>query len=146
MDADYDPNKARTTLMEEIKETLVKKRRNRKRKSKLAQLLATEKPKYHPDGEQGTYHQFMEEYYKMDCEDVIAGELPTKFKYREVVPNSFGLTIDEVSYSVLVKVIFTPSFQDWAFQTTQLKSYHYQYGCLSRKKGLSSPVVRSSFQ
>lgn len=48
MDADYDPKKARSTLLEEIQETLGKKRRNRKNKSKLAKLLSKEKPTFIP--------------------------------------------------------------------------------------------------
>ncbi|XP_048483880.1 protein KRI1 homolog [Plutella xylostella] len=98
MDADYDPKKNRTTLLEEIQETLGKKRRNRKKKTKLAALLeaATDKPKFVPSAADKTYAEYMEEYYKMDCEDVIAGELPTRFKYREVVPNDFGLSIEEI--------------------------------------------------
>ncbi|KPJ07523.1 Protein KRI1-like [Papilio machaon] len=95
MDADYDPKKARENLLEELKRGMVKKRRNRKKKSKLAQLLEEEKPKFVPEAER-SYAQFMEEYYKMDCEDVIGGDLPTRFKYREVVPNDYGLSIEEI--------------------------------------------------
>ncbi|XP_068620126.1 protein KRI1 homolog [Battus philenor] len=95
MDADYDPKKARENLLEELKRNMGKKRRNRKKKSKLADLLAEEKPKFIPE-EQKTYAEFMEEYYKMDCEDIIGGDLPTRFKYREVVPNDYGLSIEEI--------------------------------------------------
>ncbi|XP_038211346.1 protein KRI1 homolog [Zerene cesonia] len=95
MDADYDPKKAKENLVEELKRNVGKKRRNRKRKSKLAEILAEDKPKFVPDVEK-TYSEFMEEYYKMDCEDVIGGDLPTRFKYREVVPNDYGLSIEEI--------------------------------------------------
>ncbi|CAG9795987.1 unnamed protein product [Diatraea saccharalis] len=95
MDADYDSNKSKNNLQEAIEKTLGKKRRNRKRQSKLSQLLATEKPKYLPLAADRSYAQHMEEYYKMDCEDIVAG-MPTRFKYREVVPNDYGLTIEEI--------------------------------------------------
>lgn len=101
MDADYDPKQAKLNLLEELQKNMTKKRRNRKKKSKLAELLATEKPKFIPNVTEMTYAEYMDEYYKMDCEDVIGGDLPTRFKYREVVPNDYGLTVEEVSMSMI---------------------------------------------
>ena len=37
----------------------------------------------------------LEELYKLDYEDVVAG-LPCRFKYKQVAPQSFGLTADDI--------------------------------------------------
>nr|XP_027091418.1 protein KRI1 homolog [Coffea arabica] len=39
--------------------------------------------------------EFLEEYYKLDYEDTI-GDLKTKFHYREVPPNRYGLNPEEI--------------------------------------------------
>ncbi len=39
----------------------------------------------------------LEEYYNLDYEDVIGGgEVKTRFKYKKVASDSFGLTEDEI--------------------------------------------------
>ncbi|KAL4709255.1 hypothetical protein ACJJTC_010716 [Scirpophaga incertulas] len=38
----------------------------------------------------------MEQYYALECEDVVGGDLPTRFKYRSVPPNGYGLSVEEV--------------------------------------------------
>lgn len=94
MDCDYDPN----TAQELIDNT--KNKRKRRRRSKFAVAVREPKPVFDPNSK--TYQQYLDEYYKLDCEDVI-GDVPCRFKYREVVPNSFGLTVEEVSEKVKKK-------------------------------------------
>ncbi|GBG35018.1 Protein KRI1-like [Hondaea fermentalgiana] len=40
-----------------------------------------------------------DELYKMDYDDVIGGDIKTRFKYRKVTPNSYGLTTAEILFA-----------------------------------------------
>lgn len=94
MDCDYDPAQQKKSFQDEIIESTRDKRKHRKRRSKFVEMLKKEKPIFDPDDEK-TYGQYIDEYYKLDYEDII-GDTPCRFKYVETVPNDFGLSVEEV--------------------------------------------------
>ncbi|XP_062566449.1 protein KRI1 homolog [Saccostrea cucullata] len=81
MDVDYDPTK------------VVSRKKNKKRKSKFVEAVTNSKPTFDPS--EKTFEEYFDEYYKLDYEDIVAGQ-PCRFKYRNVTPNSYGLEVDEI--------------------------------------------------
>nr|CAG4643200.1 EOG090X05XL [Ilyocryptus agilis] len=77
------------------KETTEITRRGRGRKKSLfAKKLESKKPVFDPT-QYPNYEEYLEEYYKLDFEDIV-GDQPVRFKYRNVVPNDFGLDTEEI--------------------------------------------------
>ena len=101
MDCDYDPEESKIQLQQELIESTRGRKKKRKRISHLAEIIRKEKPAYDPEDDK-TYEQYLDEYYKLDYEDII-GDQPCRFKYTECVPNDFGLTVEEVT---LLEILF----------------------------------------
>uniref|UniRef100_A0A7E4ZPT1 Protein KRI1 homolog n=1 Tax=Panagrellus redivivus TaxID=6233 RepID=A0A7E4ZPT1_PANRE len=79
---------------EEVERPKADSARKRKRNSKFNRVIQKEKPLFDP--EEKTFEDYFNEYYSLDYEDILADGMRTKFKYRNVVPNDFGLNADEI--------------------------------------------------
>ena len=86
MDADYDPEEHQSCQQKSSSASL-------KRKHKLSQAVSQKKPMFDPN--EKSFEEYFDAYYHLDYENLI-GDMPCRFKYRQVPANNFGLSVDEV--------------------------------------------------
>ncbi|BES95352.1 Protein KRI1 homolog [Nesidiocoris tenuis] len=84
-----------STSKKSRKETRSKRKRKEKKKADTAEdILDIAKPVFDPNVH-GSVNKYIDEYYSMDCEDFIE-DIPCRFKYKQVIPNDYGLTVEEI--------------------------------------------------
>uniref|UniRef100_A0A672FI63 Protein KRI1 homolog n=1 Tax=Salarias fasciatus TaxID=181472 RepID=A0A672FI63_SALFA len=149
MDADFDPSQQTAPKKKKKKERRRAKdpppTGKRRKTSHFAEVITQKKPVFDPQDR--SFQQYLDEYYKLDYEDVI-DDLPCRFRYRQVLPNDFGLSTDEIlgaddkelnRWCSLKKTCMFRSEQE---EMSDLKNYKIKAQNDRRKKEILEPATR----
>uniref|UniRef100_A0A5S6QZ47 Protein KRI1 homolog n=1 Tax=Trichuris muris TaxID=70415 RepID=A0A5S6QZ47_TRIMR len=89
----------------------------------------------------------MEEYYKLDYEDMIDGQIPCRFRYRQVVPNNFGLDVAEVLKANDKELNAWVSIKKMSQYIPEVQEHHLRkvYNAKGGNEALKRKVLRSLY-
>uniref|UniRef100_A0A8C9XIV3 Protein KRI1 homolog n=1 Tax=Sander lucioperca TaxID=283035 RepID=A0A8C9XIV3_SANLU len=147
MDADYDPSQHTASKKKKERKKMKKEdlpqSGKKKKKSHFAEVITKNKPVFDP--QEKSFEQYLDEYYKLDYEDII-DDLPCRFRYRQVLANDFGLSTEEIltandtELNRWCSLKKTCMFRSDKEETSDLKNYIIKAQNEKRKKEILSSV------
>ncbi|XP_034067131.1 protein KRI1 homolog [Gymnodraco acuticeps] len=149
MDADYDPSQQTASKKKKKKERKTMKKEDlpqsgkKRRKSHFAEVITQNKPVFDPQSK--SFEQYLDEYYKLDYEDII-DDLPCRFRYRQVLPNDFGLSTEEILHAddtelnQWASLKKTCMFRSDKEESSDLHNYKIKAKNVKRKKEILSSI------
>ncbi|XP_068435646.1 protein KRI1 homolog [Clinocottus analis] len=156
MDADYDPNQQTASKTKKKKKQKERKKMKKedlpqlgkkRKKSNFAEVVTKSKPVFDP--QEKSFEQYLDEYYKLDYEDII-DDLPCRFRYRQVLANDFGLSTDEIltandkELNTWCSLKKTCMFRSDKEEMCDLKNYQIKAQNEKRKREILSSVYEEA--
>ncbi|VDM16595.1 unnamed protein product [Hydatigera taeniaeformis] len=155
---DESKTSALARAAKDLEATMAPRRRGKKAqgKSLLRSALDRQKPifdpKLYPD-----FEKYFNEFYQLDCEDIINGSGPgddvhCRFKYRQVKPNDFGLSVkeildaDEKELNRWVSVKTMSAYRTEEEEVRDLRKYHSSRMLRKKSSLIPSLVNKKSDQ